>query len=162
MNQSELELVKKAILNEIEGYEFYKLTASQATSDETREALLTIANEELTHIDWLKAYFNSRKEAGNDFDLAMVTDAPSPKLYSWDHLMCKNVGLAVSVFGIAMEMENVAIKFYQQARDGSEDQSLKKLFDTLIGWEQNHYDLFAKEYAIVQQDWWSEQGFAPF
>ncbi len=162
MNHNELELIKKAILNEIEGYEFYKLTASQATSPETRDALLSIANEELTHIDWLKALFNSQKNAGDEFDLAMVADPPSPKLYSWDHLMCKNVGLAVSVFGIAMEMENVAMKFYEDARNQSDDPKVKKLFDTLIGWEKNHYDLFAKEYAIVQQDWWSEQGFAPF
>lgn len=162
MNHTELELIKKAIMNEIEGYEFYKLTASQATSDETKEALLSIANEELTHIEWLKNLLNSQQTAGNDFDLAMVTDPPSPKLYTWDHLMCKNIGLAVSVFGIAMEMENNAIKFYQEGRDGSDDPKLKKLFDTLIGWEKNHYDLFAREYAVVQQEWWSDQGFAPF
>lgn len=162
MNHQELELVKKAILNEIEGYEFYKLSASQASSPDTRDALQTIANEELTHIEWLKSLIKSQSEPGNEFDLAMVTDPPSPKLYTWDHLMCKNIGLALSVFGIAMEMENVAIKFYEEARDQSEDVKLKKLFDTLIGWERNHYDLFAKEYAIIQQDWWSDQGFAPF
>lgn len=162
MNHIELELIKKAILNEIEGYEFYKLTASQAASSETRDALLTIANEELAHIDWLKAILNSQKDAGNAFDLAMVTEAPSPKLYTWDHLMCKNVGMALSVFGIAMEMENVAIKYYEEARNQSEDLNLKKLFDTLIGWERNHYDLFAKEYDIIQQEWWSDQRFAPF
>lgn len=160
MNHNELELIKKAILNEIEGYEFYKLTSSQATSTDTRDALLTIANEELTHIEWLKALLSSQQ--GSEFDLAMVADPPSPRLYTWDHLMCKNIGLAVSVFGIAMEMENVAIKFYEEARNQSEDPKLRKLFDTLIGWERTHYDLFAKEYAIVQQDWWSDQGFAPF
>ncbi len=162
MNHTELELIKKAIMNEIEGYEFYKLTASQATSEETRNALMSIANEELTHIDWLKSLLSSQMEEGNAFDLAMVADPPSPKLYTWDHLMCKNIGLAVSVFGIAMEMENNAVKFYQEGRDGSDDPKLKKLFDTLIGWEKNHYDLFAREYAIVQQEWWSDQGFAPF
>lgn len=162
MNHSELELVKKAILTEIEGYEFYKLTASQATSEDTREALLNVANEELKHIDWLKAYFNSQQEEGNAFDLAMISEAPEPKLFTWDHLMCKNVGLALSVFGIAMEMENVTIKFYEEARDQCEDMKAKKLFDTLIGWERNHYDLFAKEYSAIQQDWWSDQGFAPF
>jgi len=162
MNHMELELVKKAILNEIEGYEFYKLTASQASSQETRDALLSIADEELKHIEWLKALINTQNDPQGAFDLAMVADPPPPKLYTWDHLMCKNIGLAVSVFGIAMEMENVAIKFYEEARDQSEDAKLKKLFDTLIGWERNHYDLFAREYAIVQQDWWSDQGFAPF
>lgn len=162
MNHNELELIKKAILNEIEGYEFYKLTASQAASAETRDALLTIANEELNHIEWLKALMKSQNEPGNEFDLAMISDAPSPKLYTWDHLMCKNVGMALSVFGIAMEMENVAIKFYGEARDQAEDQTVKKLFDTLIGWEQNHYDLFSKEYANIQVEWWSDQRFAPF
>lgn len=162
MNHNELELIKKAIMNEIEGYEFYKLTASQATSNETKDALMSIANEELIHIEWLKNLLSSQQEAGNAFDLAMVADPPSPQLYTWDHLMCKNIGLAVSVFGIAMEMENNAVKFYQEGRDGSDDPKLKKLFDTLIGWEKNHYDLFAREYAIVQQEWWSDQGFAPF
>ncbi len=162
MKQNELALIKQAIMNEIEGYEFYKLSASQATSSETKDALLSIANEELSHVEWLKALINSQKEAGDDFDLAMVLDPPSPKLYTWDHLMCKNIGLAVSVFGIAMEMENAAIKFYTEARDKSEEPKLRKLFDTLIGWEKNHYDLFAREYAIVEQEWWADQGFAPF
>lgn len=162
MTHAELELVKKAILNEIEGYEFYKLTASQASSEETKTALLSIADEELKHIEWLKAFLKSESDPKGEFDMAMILDPPSPKLYTWDHLMCKNVGLAVSVFGIAMEMENVAIKFYEDAKSQTADAKLLKILDTLIAWEKNHYELFSREYSVVQQDWWSEQGFAPF
>jgi len=162
MNHDELALTKQAILNEIEGYEFYKLAASRANSAETKEALLEIAQEEMKHIEWLKTLFNSLKDGSDAFDLAMVSDAPSPGIYSWKKSGCGELSLAVSVFGVAMQMEADAVKFYTDARDKSSDSKTRKLFDTLIGWEKNHYELFANEYSVVQQEWWSEQGFAPF
>jgi rubrerythrin len=51
MNSKELDIIKQAILNEIEGYEFYKMAAKQSGSKESEEAFNELANEELKPAD---------------------------------------------------------------------------------------------------------------
>lgn len=161
MNHEELTLIKQAIISEIEGYEFYKMAAQQAEG-EIKEAFLELADEELKHLDWLKTLFNASKSETDDFDLAMLEEPPAPRIFRWENLDRKHAGVAVSVFGIGMQMEEAAVKFYTHAREKCTDVRAKKLFDTLIGWEKGHYEQFEKEYFTQQQSWWDEQGFAPF
>lgn len=163
MKQNELDAIKQAILNEIEGYEFYQLAASQAKDDETKQSFLNLANEEMKHVEWLKALFNSMVNDDHDsFNLANVSDPPSPEIYQWKHLDRQNAQTAVSVFGIGMQMEQLAVKFYTEARDQATHDHVKALFTKLIAWEQVHFEQFAKEYDLLKQDWWSTQSFAPF
>jgi rubrerythrin len=163
MQNQELSIIKQAIINELEGYEFYKMAMTQAEDQEVKACFKTLATEEQVHIEWLTELFNKIKDdPSDDFHLASLDDQPSPGIFKWDNVDRKHVGLAVSVFGIGIQMERSSIAFYEKAAANTSYPSAKALFLTLAKWEEVHLAAFAKEYDNLQGNWWSDQGYAPF
>lgn len=163
MNEKELTIIKQAILNEIEGYEFYNMAAQQAGTSESKEAFKELANEELKHAEYLKELFNKIKDnPGDDFKLSFLENPPSPNIYDWKKLDKQYTSLAISVFGIGIQMEKASIDFYEDAKANTNYEEAKKFYDILIKWEKVHLDQFTEQYNIYKQDWWNEQEFAPF
>ena len=163
MIKKELEVIAQAMLNEIEGYEFYKLAANQTGTNESKDAFMELANEELKHVQYLKALFNSIKENKDD-DLKLAFDAnpPSPDIYNWKKVDKQYTDLAMSVFGIGIQLEKASIEFYEDAKAKTELEEAKELYDLLIKWEYVHLEQFTEQYNLYKEDWWYEQGFAPF
>ncbi|PKM94705.1 MAG: rubrerythrin [Firmicutes bacterium HGW-Firmicutes-1] len=163
MLNEELELIKQAIVNEVEGYEFYRMAANQSASIGSKEALLLLAEEELKHVEYLKLLFDKMKNgAAEDYKLAFLSDPPSPNIYNWNKVEKESIGLAMSVFSVGMQMERDAIAFYENARENTSMVEAKKLFSLLIGWEKIHYEQFSLQYQIYKVEWWLEQGFSPY
>lgn len=163
MNQSQIDTIKQAILNEIEGYEFYQLAATRAATENSKQALLNLANEEVLHVSWLKALFNSLKEGTtNTYDLTMISELPSPQLYDIEMLGDQDMVSAMSVFGIGMQMEKAAVEFYTKAKQESDDDASKMVYSKLIEWEKSHYDQFATAYEQLKSEWWQRNDFTPF
>lgn len=163
MNKEELGIISQAILNEVEGYEFYKMAANQAGTSESKEAFLQLANEELKHADYLKKLFDKIKNDTNDsITLAFELDPPSPNIYNWNRVEKQYTTLAMSVFSIGMHMEEVSIEFYEEAKAKTNYEDAKKLFDELIKWERVHLQQFTEQYNLYKNDWWNDQSFAPF
>jgi rubrerythrin len=164
MDKKELQLLKQAIINEIEGSEFYKLASEKnGISEEVKEAFIDLHNEEIKHIDWLKNLFDKIKnDKEDDFNLAMIEALPSPKLFSWDKLDRKSAALVVSVFGIAIQNEMAAVEFYKNAAASTNIDKAKKLYEVLSKWEELHVETFSKEYDNLLEEWWADQGFEPF
>jgi len=162
MFKDELDVISQAILNEVEGYEFYKLVATQATGG-SKEAFLELAIEELKHVEFLKTLFNKIKESDED-DIRLAFDAkpPSPNIYNWEKLGIGVTSLAMSVFSIGIQMEKDSIEFYQNAKDRSTINAAKELFDILIKWEKVHLDQFTIQYNLYKEEWWADQSFSPF
>lgn len=163
MLKKDIEVFKQAILNEVEGYEFYKMAAYNTTDEEVKKAFLNLANEELKHIEWLKDAF--KKLSGNAEDqstLAMIENPPSPQIFKWENLQTKNASLAVSVLGIGIEMERASVKFYENAMIETPYEAAKQLFDVLAKWEKVHLEQFSRGYDALIKDWWSDQGFEAF
>ena len=162
MNVEELKVIKQAILNEIEGYEFYKMAANQFNAGEGREAFLELAEEELKHSQYLRELFENIKDGKeDDLNLSLFTDVPPPRIYKWDGLVGKN-SLAVSIFGIGIDMEKASIEFYKRAKKDTKSQSASRLYDILIKWEETHLDQFTEQYNYHREVWWAQQGYAPF
>ena len=163
MLKRDVEVFKQAILNEVEGYEFYKMAAYNTPEEDVKKAFLNLANEELKHIDWLKDAF--KKLSGNPEDsttLAIIENPPSPEIFRWDNLQTKNANLAVSVFGIGIEMERASVAFYENAMNETSFDAAKQLFEVLAKWEKVHLDQFSRAYDDLIKDWWNEQGFDAF
>ena len=163
MKLDELLIIKQAIINEIEGYEFYKMAENQADSEETKLALNTLAEEELTHSKYLKELFDKIKDTEEEaFSLAFLENPPSPRIYDWNKHKFPKASIAVSIYGTAVNLEKAAVEFYQNAKEESSHPEAKKLYDMLIKWEKVHLEQFFKAYQLNMEDWWTEQGFAPF
>ena len=162
MYKDELDVISQAILNEVEGYEFYKLSASHGTTG-NKEAFLELANEELKHVEYLKLLFNKIKASdADDIRLAFDAKPPSPNIYRWEKVGKDQSSLAMSVFGIGMQMEKESIEFYQNAKEQTTLEAAKELFDLLIKWEKIHLDQFTMQYNLYKEEWWADQSFSPF
>ncbi|NLB37150.1 MAG: ferritin family protein [Clostridiales bacterium] len=162
MSLKELTVIKQAIINEIEGYEFYKLAAQQTQADEPKKAFEILAEEELMHVEWLKKIYSSLNSNTEDnLLLTFEVEVPTQKIFSWANVDRKSVSLAVSVFGIAIQMERESIKFYNSASQDTDDKNLKEFYNMLSLWEQKHLEQFADEYEKLKEEWWDKQGFEP-
>jgi rubrerythrin len=163
MNKKELEVIKQAILNEVEGYEFYNMAAKHAAKGESKTAFLELANEELKHVEYLQKLFAKIKDnKEDDLSLALESDIPSPNIYNWDKVEREQSSLAMSVFNIGIQMERDSIEFYEEAKKNTELKEARELYDILIKWEKVHLDQFITQYNIQKENWWADQNFAPF
>lgn len=162
MHKKELEVIKQAILNEVEGYEFYNM-ASQSARGESKTAFLELANEELLHVEYLEKLFAKIKDnTEDDLTLALDSDIPSPNIFNWEKVERDQTALAMSVFNIGIQMERDSIKFYEEAKKNTELDEARELYDVLVKWEQVHLDQFIEQYNIQKENWWADQSFAPF
>ena len=162
MSNQTLSYIKQAIINEIEGYEFYRMAAGQSRDGSIKETYLELAEEERKHVVWLQDLHKKIDGETHELDLDSIEAPPSPDIFNWKHLDREDPKTTLSVFGIAMQLEKASYEFYQKVGNEVEDEIVKKLFAILETWERNHYETFNKEYKLLKDDWWNEQGFAPF
>lgn len=165
MYKEELAIISQAILNEMEGYEFYKMAAEQAKTQGTKEAFMELANEELKHAEYLKKLWTILSDGGEVKIKEILLSGiviPSPEIYRWDKVDKLYATLEMSIFSIGMQMEKSSMDFYEEAKKNSKSQSSKDMFDLLIKWEKVHLDQFTNQYNLLKEEWWAEQGFAPF
>lgn len=163
--QNEVKILRQAMLNEVEGAEFYKLSAEKFTPSGTKDALLDLARQEEDHIEYLKSLseriIDNSKEINFDPE-TLKEEVPSPGIFKWDKVDEDLVRLAVTVFSVGMNMEKDSVKFYEDAKEQVQSEDSKKLFDILVKWEQSHLETLQKQYEIYQQEWWNMQNFEPF
>ena len=163
MNKNDIDLIKQAIILEIEGKEFYKLVATKANSIEVKNALLNLADEENLHIEWLYALFDRIEDDSlDDYTLASINIPSSPKIFIMDLIKDEPLEFVMSVFSIAMKMEQKSIEFYEKAKKESELNESRQLFEALVNWEQSHLEQFRDDYQNLHEEWWATQNFAPF
>lgn len=161
MTDAEKKIIQEAILNEVEGAQFYRMAASQAPTPEAVEALNKLAEEEVHHIDFLKRLADEISNGEITVDSALEAAIPSPDIYNWGKLDKQSLSLGLSVFSVGMQMERDSIAFYENAKKELADEKSRKVFDILIRWEQSHLDQFSKQYELYKQEWWAEQGYSP-
>ncbi|MGE5628750.1 MAG: ferritin family protein [Solirubrobacterales bacterium] len=164
MTNSELTIIRQAIIKEIEGYEFYKMVAERENNTkETKEAFLELAEEEFQHVRWLENMYSLVKsDKSENFEMANELDVPAPSNLKWKKIDKNSGSIAVAVFGIGIQMERASIEYYTKAANETKIESAKKFFMKLAKWEQAHLELLSKEYDELLGEWWSEQGYAPF
>jgi rubrerythrin len=139
------------------------MAAEQSDTNEEKGALKNLAEEELTHIEYLKDLYQKVKN-GNEAGLEITDLSPSdsPGVFTWENASREKGSLALSVFSIGIKMEKESIKFYEDAKEKTDLDQAEKLYDILIDWEYNHLRSFEKQYDMLKENWWHEQGFAPF
>lgn len=157
-NNRRIEIIKEAILNELQGYQFYKMYADKVSSKEVKDTFLKIADEELNHVKFIKTLLK-----GNDEEVLALSDmeVPAPAIFRFTSLTPDDLTLAISAFSIAMKMEEDSQAFYQKAADGTDNEAEKKFYILLRNWERVHRDAFQKEYDLLREEWWADNEFVP-
>jgi len=162
MKNLTLGYIKQAIINEIEGYEFYRMAASTCRDEVIKETYLSLAEEERKHVVWLRELHNQIEGKGNEIALEAIEAPPSPDIFNWNNLDREDPKTRLSVFGIALQLEKASYEFYKKVQGEVDDEVVVELFKILESWERVHYETFDKEYKLLKEQWWHDQGFAPF
>lgn len=61
-----------------------------------------------------------------------------------------------------MAANQVGTDSSKKAKEKTKIDQARKLYDLLIKWEGTHLEQFTNQYNIYKEDWWADQGYAPF
>ncbi|HHW44917.1 rubrerythrin [Desulfofundulus thermobenzoicus] len=159
MPDSELDILKTAIVNEMEALQFYILAAQLVKDPETKEAFTFLADEEEMHKDRLTGLY--RKIAHNQpVGEVLIEETPSPHIFEPGKAKPESSSLEVSLFHICILMEKASIDFYRQAAENSRREEVKALCRQLADWENSHLEILQRIYDHLKEEWWRQQGFS--
>ena len=160
MIDNELQILKTAILNEAEGYQFYTLAAQQVTDPGTKQAFSALAADEEKHKLWLLNIYQSLSK--HQFpDSPPSREIPSPGIFEYGKVKPESGTMELSVFRIGILMEKASVDFYRKAASESRSEPVKNLCSQLVEWEIGHLDILEKIYDQLKEEWWDKQGFSP-
>lgn len=154
---TELNILKVAILNEQEGYQFYKGAAERSTNEETKNAFLGFAQEEKMHENMLRQMYEQLRTASR----ASVYDpdggnVSQPRIFGRVGTVI-NDDYELAAYRIAILLEEAAIRFYTESAEQTDSAEVKKLLLELAQWETSHRDAFAGVYEQLREAWWKRE-----
>jgi rubrerythrin len=162
-----LEGMKKAIQGERTGHEFYKMAAKNTKDPTGKKVFEQLAQEEAEHLTFLTAQYKSFLDAGK---LDKKVKLPKPAqldrnnpIFSVDFKKrLKQAHFEMSALSVAVQLELNGINHYRAEARKATNPDIKHFYEELVAWETGHYDAFVQEQQQLQEDYWSEAGFAPF
>lgn len=155
----ELKILRQAILNEVEGQQFYELAAQRAEDASVKEAFIHLARDERQHEVWLLKMYGQVAE--NKTIAFEDIEALSPKIFRHANIGTESGSLEISVYKIGILMEMASSIFYKNAAEAATTPAVKKLLQQLAEWEDVHLESLQKIYDLLREEWWDRQGFSP-
>jgi rubrerythrin len=161
--------LKQALLNEVDGTEFYRMAAKSARHDAVRQMFQFLMQEEERHRE---AILEQMKRMAEGKPFRMERGAASRKglakfrspLITEDLLkVSRQVEGEVAALSIGMTLEKRAIsQFSALLRKVEGDARAEKVFSDLVAWEQEHLDVLTRQYDQLREMYWEEARFWPF
>jgi rubrerythrin len=138
---------KKALMNEVEGREFYRMAAANASLDSVRQMFTFLMEEEERHRE---AILESGKFRSPLFTPDFVARG-------------KKVEGEAAALSIGMTLEKRAIEQFTAFRKKVKgNDAAEKVVDALIAWEREHLELLTRHYEQLREMYWEEARFWPF
>ncbi|MBS3898819.1 MAG: ferritin family protein [Dethiobacter sp.] len=158
----ELKILRQAILNEVEGWQFYDLAAQRAEDASVKDAFTQLAREERQHEAWLRKMYG-QLAAKQTVALAEmeIVEVLSPQIFRRATIGAESGSLEISVYKIGILMEMASGIFYKNAAEAATTPAVKKLLLQLAEWEDVHLESLQKTYDLLREEWWDKQGFSP-
>lgn len=160
-----------ALMNEVDGREFYLMAAAHARLDATRQMFEFLAEEENLHY---KAILDQMARLAKGRPLRLVRPAKGKKGIRRFHPPLFGADFAAraaradaegeaAALSIGMTLERRAIAQFAALRRKCEgDGAAQRVFDGLIAWERDHLDLLSRQYEQLRAIYWDEARFRPF
>lgn len=127
------EILKTAILNEVEAYEFYATIATKFKSPNLTATFMELANEEVSHKKTLEAFLNNESKEMKFNEVQDYKIAEGEKLPRLSSDMSFVDGIK-----LAMKKEQEAMEMYNKFADLSTDVKQKEVFIQLARMELGH------------------------
>ena len=128
------EILKMAVGNEVEAYEFYRDAAAKMKDPAMKKTFMELADEESGHKVLLEGYLsNEMKDMkfSDEKDYKVAETVEAPQTLSTDMAFKDAIALA-------MKKEQEAMEMYQLFADASEEDKQKETFLELAKMEKGH------------------------
>jgi rubrerythrin len=161
-----LEAVKTAIITELRGLEIYRAAAERAEDPAAKQMFLSLAEDEQAHKDFLDRNFKSLLEKG-EWSVPATPENLSPLDHS-DVVTPEFLGrvkggaFEMAVVAAGVELERSAIEYYSKAADECPDEESSNVFRFLATWEEDHLKSLQDVEGRLRDQYFADQGFAPF
>jgi len=154
----ELEKLKTAILNEVQGQRFYASAAEQAQNPEVKQAFLQLAADEQKHETWLRTLYDDikQKQEGRVYNTDDYFRLPG--IFSKKNVPAAD-DLEITVYRIGILLEEASANFYREAAEG-ETPEVAALLNKLATWEDGHKNALQQRYDELQAEWLRKEGLA--
>lgn len=163
--------LKAALMNEVDGREFYRMAAAGATSEGVREMFEFLAEEEERHYRALLEQAG-RLAAGKPLRFRR-NEADRKRLGGFRTLLVTpgvvaDAGKAeseIAALSVGMTLEKRAIRQFAALRKKAEwvgDEAAASVFSVLAAWEQDHLEMLSHRYGAIREAYWEEARFWPF
>jgi rubrerythrin len=160
---------KKALMNEVEGREFYRMAADNTRLDGVRQMFTFLMEEEERHrvaiLEQIgrmaegKPLRPVRKGSGKKGIRKFKSPLFTPDFVSRG----KHAEGEAAALSIGMTLEKRAIEqFAALRRKVKGDAAAEKVFDDLIAWERDHLEILTRQYEQLREMYWEEARFWPF
>ncbi len=154
------EAVNMAIQLEEDGIKFYTDIAKKTNNEAVKKMFESLADDEVKHIEWIKKLAPDVKNSGefneNTYRTLKGIFANAPAVVKDE---AKATDDDIKAIDIAIDMEVKSRREYQNFADDSNDESVKKLFNTLADIERFHAEVLenSKEYLDSPADWFQQE-----
>lgn len=145
---SGLEMLKIAIMMEVEGADFYQKGAENTTG-EVRDFLLNAASQELLHKDMFSKLYGEMSE-GKEEETEYLFDQEVTKYLAGlteNQVFDKNRNIdafkdLLTAVKNSLDTERLTVKVYSELYKGVKDEGAKEVMDRIINEEKEHVAYF--------------------
>jgi len=158
------DVLKRAILLEMNGKEYFAMAAKMATSEVAKELFEHMVKEEEHHLHILQLTFKRHLDAGKvvlPSEAELNFDFKDPIIDKSFLLELRNSNFDSSAISIALTLEERAFKFYQKEEQAATDPEIKKLFTWLTDWEIDHHRKLMALDEDFREEVWNDANFWP-
>lgn len=163
--------LKAALMNEVDGREFYRMAAANASSDGVRDMFEFLMEEEERHYRALLEQAG-RLAAGKPLRFKRNA-ADRKKLESFRTALvtpgmvfdAKKAEGEIAALSVGMTLEKRAIQQFSSLRKKAEwagDEAAASVFAVLAAWEQDHLEMLSHRYGAIRETYWEDAQFWPF
>lgn len=166
MNDTQvIDILKKAIVLEQQGQNFYKKVADQTGSEAIKNIFTIMAEEEQKHEQILTEQASQYQNSGT-FDFK--GDIGDPEEFSRE-VLSKQITEQISAasyeaasISAAIAMEQKTVDLYSAQAEQSRDEGAKKMYSELAKWEKSHVGFLNEIYNDLLESSWYDSSFWPF
>jgi rubrerythrin len=162
-----LDILRKAYQIEVDGYTFYSMTAEKADKPAVQDLFGKLAQDEVQHQAFLRTVLKNYHDKGVDaFAMGIVLPdlrAFSEKVFTERFRdQAEGAAFEMAALSVGMTLEKNAVAYFSGASKNAEEAEVRKFYQFLADWEQQHLNALAALSETVRGDFWEKSGFSPY
>jgi rubrerythrin len=166
-NEQLVDGVMDAMRAEHEGFHFYSMAASNTPDEKGKEIFNQLADDERTHLEFLKSHYIALRANGKpdpNAELGPISEyrGPSPIFSDNIKTRIKDAHYEMTALSIGIQLELDAVKHYTRLSEQADDPTVKGFFKELADWERGHYEALLAQQESLKEEYWAGNDFAPF